>query len=82
MPKAKAIQKGKTKIWTKKTKFKSLGVTFITTKLGCVARVAVDSILSHAECGPNDKRKDAPRLQSVHKHFDLGFPIETSVERN
>ena len=29
-------------------------------KLGCVVRMVVDSILPHAECGPNDHRKDAP----------------------
>jgi len=29
-------------------------------KLGCVVRMVVDSILPHAEIGPNDHRKDAP----------------------
>ena len=29
-------------------------------KLGCVIRMVVGSILPHAECGPNDHRKDAP----------------------
>ena len=29
-------------------------------KLGCVVRMVVDSILPHAEGGPNDHRKDAP----------------------
>ena len=29
-------------------------------KLGCVVRMVVHSILPHAECGPNDHRKDAP----------------------
>ena len=29
-------------------------------KLGCVVRMVVDSILPHAECGPNDHQKDAP----------------------
>ena len=32
------------------------------SKLGCVVRMVIDSILLHAECGPNDHRKDAPRL--------------------
>ena len=36
-------------------------------KLGCVERMVVDSILPHAECGPNDHRKDAPRLVSVNR---------------
>ena len=31
-------------------------------KLGCVVRMVIDSILPHAESGPNDQRKDAPRL--------------------
>ena len=35
---------------------------FIHNKLGCVVRMVVGSILSHTECGPNDHRKDAPRL--------------------
>ena len=30
------------------------------TELGCVVRMVVDSILLHAEYGPNDHRKDAP----------------------
>ena len=30
------------------------------TKLGCVIRMVVDSLLLHAESGPNDHRKDAP----------------------
>ena len=29
-------------------------------KLGCVVRMVIDSILFHAECEPNDHRKDAP----------------------
>ena len=31
-------------------------------KLGCMVRMVVDSILPHAECGPNDHRKEAPPL--------------------
>ena len=31
-------------------------------KLGCVVRMVVDTILPHAESGPNDHRKDASRL--------------------
>ena len=34
-----------------------------TTKLGCVVRMVVESIVPHAECGPNDQRKDAPRFR-------------------
>ena len=30
------------------------------SKLGCVVRMVVDSILPHAKSGPNDHRKDAP----------------------
>ena len=29
-------------------------------KLGCVLRMVVDSVLRHAESGPNDHRKDTP----------------------
>ena len=32
----------------------------ILNKLGCVARMVVDSELPHTESGPNDHRKDAP----------------------
>ena len=32
---------------------------FFNVKLGCVVRMVVDSILPHAESGPNDHRKDA-----------------------
>ena len=31
-------------------------------KLGCVVRMAVDSILPHVESGPNDHRKEAPQF--------------------
>ena len=40
-----------------------------TSKLECVVRMAVDSILPHAEFGPNDHREDAPPVKqatSVH----------------
>ena len=33
-------------------------------ELGCVVRMVVDSILPHAESGPNDQRKDAPPFTS------------------
>ena len=33
-----------------------------TSKLECVVRMAVDSILPHAEFGPNGLRKEAPPL--------------------
>ena len=35
-------------------------------KLGCVVRMVVGSMLSLAECGPNDHRKDAPPFITVH----------------
>ena len=37
----------------------------IAIKLGRVVRMVVDSILLHAECGPNDHRKDAPPFSSL-----------------
>ena len=55
------------------------------SKLGCVVRMVVDSILSHAECGLNDHRKDAPPFSgwkddqihlflwhSLEKHYLVG----------
>ena len=36
------------------------GPCTLEIKLGCVVRMVVDSILPHAECGPNDHSKDAP----------------------
>ena len=35
-------------------------IIYPENKLGCVVRMVVDTILSHAKCGPNDHRKDAP----------------------
>ena len=32
----------------------------LRNKLGRVVRMVVDSILHHAECGPNDHQEDAP----------------------
>ena len=37
-----------------------------TNKLGYVVMMVVDSILPHAESGPNDHRKDALPLNSVN----------------
>ena len=34
-------------------------------KRGCVVRMVVDSILPHAEFGPNDHRKDAPLFMNA-----------------
>ena len=43
-------------------------------KLGCVVRMVVDSILHHAESGPNDHRKNAPPfilLSSLNSHVTV-----------
>ena len=40
-------------------------VIFRTCKLGCVIRMVVDSMLPHAESGPNDHRKDAPPFRNL-----------------
>ena len=40
-----------------------------TGKLGCVVSMVVDSILPHAECGPNDHRKDALQFSSFVQNF-------------
>ena len=43
--------------------------------MGRVVRLVVDSILPHAECGPNDHRKDAPQFildnwsESLKRYF-------------
>ena len=42
-------------------------------KLGCVVRMVVDSILLHAERGPNDHRKGASLFIYTHS-FDFGTP--------
>jgi len=47
-------------------------------KLGCMVRIVVDSILPHAECGPNDHRKNAPRDQIIQL---LYFFIELRNEQ-
>ena len=42
----------------------------LSFKLGCVVRMVVDSILPHAECGPNDHQKDAlPFILWLIKRF-------------
>ena len=40
----------------------------IKCKLGCVVRMVVDSILPHAESGPNDNWKDAPPFSLSFKN--------------
>ena len=48
------------------------------TKLGCVVRMVIDSILPHAESGPNDQRKDVPRfnyLSSADGSLDLDLKL-------
>ena len=45
-------------------------------KLGCMVRMVVDSILPHAECRPNDHRKDAPlfrirKIENKYEHFPV-----------
>ena len=42
-------------------------------KLGCVVRMVVDSILPHAQCGPNDHRNDAPPI--IIKTFALNVRL-------
>ena len=42
-------------------------------KLGCVVGMVVDSILPHAECGPNDYRTDTPP-------FRPGFEIVLKIQ--
>ena len=42
-------------------------------KLGCVVRMVVDSILPHAQCGPNDHRNDAPPI--IIKTFPLNVRL-------
>ena len=41
---------------------RSVTAGLMNSKLGCVVRMVVDSILPHVESGPNDHRQDAPRL--------------------
>ena len=40
-------------------------------KLGCVVRMVVYSVLPHAKSGPNDHRKDAPRLAVLLSHMKM-----------
>ena len=42
-----------------------------SSKLGCVVRMVIDSILPHAESGPNDHRKDAPPFTKVVYLYQL-----------
>jgi len=40
---------------------------FKSSKVGCVVRMVVDSILPRAEFGPNDHRKDTPSVRNILK---------------
>ena len=42
-------------------------------KLGCVVRMVVDSILPHAESGPNDHRK---RIPVYRNNYTYSVPLE------
>ena len=42
---------------------------FRATKLGCAVRMVVDSILPHAESGPNGHGKDAPQFTQFREFF-------------
>ena len=44
------------------------------SKLGCVVRMVVDSILPNAECGHNGHRKDAPSFNWTIKVENIGGP--------
>ena len=44
-------------------------IIFVYSKLGCVVRMAVDSILPQVECEQNGHRKDAPRLGLTLKNW-------------
>ena len=46
-------------------------------KLGCVVRMVVVSMLPHAECGPNDRRKDAPPVY----HLPIGIRTPSIVDQ-
>ena len=52
--------------WTK------IPYIFLIYKLGCVVRMVVVSMLPHAECGPNDRRKDAPPFTIYQSVFGYG----------
>jgi len=41
------------------------------SKLGCVVKMVVDSILPHAGCGLDDHWKDVPLFTKKEPHFDL-----------
>ena len=44
-------------------------------KLGCEVRMVVGYILPHAECGPNDHRKDAPLFIKLIFMVDFSMDI-------
>ena len=43
-----------------------------SSKLGCVVRMVVDSILPYAESGPKDHRKDAPLFITLYQGCKMG----------
>ena len=48
-------------------------------KLGCVVRMVVDSILPHAESGPNDHRKDAPPFRKT-AILRMSIPVKQIIK--
>ena len=80
------------KIWVKIEFFLDAKILLSkTSKLECVVRMAVDSILPHAEFGPNGLRKKAPsflfcgvKLSILDKngHFQLKWSILTESAMN
>ena len=54
----KTIEVSSNHIWTPRNAI--FNTSTLTSKLGCVVKMVVDSILPHVECGPNDHQKDEP----------------------
>ena len=50
----------------------------IKPKLSCVVTIVVDSILLHAECKPNDHRKDALQfiIQAIYSLYYIVYIIQ------
>ena len=55
----KTIEVSSNHIWTPRNAIFNTS-TLTSYKLGCVVRMVVNSILPHAEYGPNNHREDAP----------------------
>ena len=63
------------------TRNRFISFSFHQTKLGCVVRMVVDSILPHAKSGPNDHRQDASPFRAYTSYTDTAALLLLGKDR-